>query len=169
MLALHIGPWDWSLETVLLAVSVGVAFLGAVATVIVASLALNATRHAEREAARARELEASARARASRAELTRAVDAYLNVAPPFNRLPQPVAIKAHQNLSLVGSMVGGDGEKIPVWLHNQIQSQVIAAGTDENSREAIAIALPIEVRARMNKWTRGEPFDFSPLLQTTED
>lgn len=66
----HADAWAWSLDTVLSLSSVIVAALGAIATVLIAALALAQTRRANR-------LQELARVRAERAALSSAVEGYL--------------------------------------------------------------------------------------------
>ncbi|MFT4281498.1 hypothetical protein [Microbacterium sp.] len=161
--------WAWSLDTVLSATGIGVAVLGAVATVLVAALALEQTKRANR-------LEDEARARVGRAEFARAVEAYLTTVPPFNRLPQSVTIPAMQALHAAAAGVGSDAEGIPGWLHSAILN---AEGRDAADRkglppqgrsthtpqEMVAFVIEIEIRGRITRWVASGHLDRSPLLR----
>lgn len=74
---IEVDPWAWSLETVLALIGVAVGFLGAVATVVVASLALAQTKRANRLEAEALRRADFERGRQRRVELVTAIDKYL--------------------------------------------------------------------------------------------
>jgi len=161
-------PWAWSLDSTLTAAGVGVAFLGALATALIAGFALAQTKHANR-------LEAEARARAARAEFARAVDKYLTTVPPFNRLPQSITIPAMQDLHAAAAGVGSDAESIPGWIHSTVleEERRDAARrkgppdphwTEHSPKATVAFIIQIGIRHRLTRWVASGQLDRSRLF-----
>lgn len=166
---MNLDPWAWSLENVLLLLGVIVAGLGAIATVIVASLALAQTRRANR-------LEFESRDRSARAGLRKVVDEYVEKWMPSGSGTHEEARELELAFAAATSEYGSDGISIFDWVRMALSSadfdaikyqeahQNDLAGPPD--REQLLVAARYQVRVRVMNWAVGETFGWTPLKST---
>lgn len=160
-------PWAWSLDSCLALSGVVVSAVGAIATIVVATLALVATKRANR-------LEAEGRERAGRVQLSSAIDAYLTVwgRDPHNYNAR-IRRESVESLAATAAGVSSNAETVATWVPNTLTNYMdqmvedhtgFDTATGDRLMAIAADGATAEIRRRITTWVATGVLNQSRLV-----
>ncbi|MGX1703312.1 hypothetical protein [Microbacterium sp. NPDC055357] len=159
-------PWAWTLDSMLAAIGLGIAGVGAIATALIAWWALKAT-------TRANQLQRASQERGDRLAFVGAVEDYLDFwvqTGGAQDADKRVTAEARLNAQAAGASSGA--ENVAAWIIQALREAKDQVAADhkvnvalgELGGRALTSYGPNEVRRRVSDWVATGDLDDSPLL-----